>query len=447
MLKPWGVLVLLCITHLSILSQGLFESSQTEEVANAKVEFNGFVRGSAYGGSELYDYSNVFGEYCLQTKLTQAKAYLYADLRFRSGIYFNKEYTIFQLKEAYAGYQSDKFDAFLGNQIVNWGRTDGFNPTNNITPIDYFFLSADIDDQKMSNFMLRIKYRFSPTIDIDIIGIPFYSPSNYRFDLFDTGEGVSFGKAILPNKTFQNSSFASRLNFEFSGIGFSFSYFRGYDPFHGFDVQSIDLSTGTPIVVNTAIPYLKNTIGTDFALPIKSWILRGELAYNITTDYEIFMHIPNPDIAYVAGLEHNFWGITTIVQYIGKYTLDFTELQQPELTNPIDPFAQMQYAEEMIIYESTLFNRKTFYQQEEINHAAVFSLNKSFSYDTWDVALAGYYNITSNEFTIRPKVTWKISDILATSIGGNYLRGDENSIFDYSAPVLNGVFVELKAIF
>ncbi len=429
--------------------QELFESAQaeSEESTNKGIEFNGFVRGSAFGGSEFYDYSSVFGEFCLQSKLSQGKTYLYADSRFRGGVNFDEEYAGFQLKEVYAGYQSDKFDLFLGNQIVTWGRTDGLNPTNNITPNDYFFLTSDMDDQKLSNFMLRMKYRFTSVIDIELIGIPFYSPSNYRFDLFDTGESVSYGEATLPEKSFGNSSFATRLNFEFPKIGFSVSYFRGHDPFYGFNVQSIDFTTGVPLVTNTATPYLKNTIGIDFALPISSWILRGEAAYNITNDYEQLMYVPNPDIAYVVGVEHNFCGITTILQYVGKYTLDFTELQQLVLTDPANPLAQMQYTEKMIIHESALFNRKIFCQQEKTNHAVVLSLNKALAYDTWNVELAGYYNITSEELMIRPKVTWKITDALAASLGGSYMTGQDNTIFDYSAPVLSGVFAELKATF
>ncbi len=450
MIKRWYLLITLSFIAVSASNgQGLFESSQVEaeESTNKGVEFNGFVRGSAFGGSELYDYSSVFGEFCLQSKFSQDKTYLYADLRFRGGINFDEEYTDFQLKEAYAGYQSDKLDLFLGNQIVTWGRADGFNPTNNITPNDYFFLTSDMNDQKLSNFMLRMKYRLTFVIEIEVIGIPFYLPSNYRFDLFDTGEGVSYGEATIPEKSFKNSSFATRLNFEFPKIGFSASYFRGYDPFYGFNVQSVDWTTGLPVITNTATPYLKNTIGADFALPINLWILRGEAAYNISDDYEQNMYIPNPDIVYVIATERNFFDITTILQYVGKYTLNFTELQQPVLIDPTNPLAQIQYAEELIIYESTLFNRKMFYQQEETNHAVVLSLNKAFAYDIWNVEFAGYYNITSEEFMIHPKVTWKIADALSASLGGAYMKGPNNSIFDYSAPVLNGVFVELKATF
>ena len=450
MTKFWCLLIIFNLGILfSAYGQGLFENESTEldTVADNFIEFNGFFRASAFGGSEAYDYSSIFGEFCLQSKLSQGKTYLFTDLRFREGIYFNEVNTDFQLKEAYAGYQSDKLDVFLGNQIITWGRTDGFNPTNNVTPNDYFFLTADLDDQKLSNFMLRIKYRFNPIFEIELIGIPIYKPSNYRFDLFDTGEGVSYGEVVLPNKTFENGSLAARLNFEFPKIGFSLSWFKGYDPFSGFNVQSVDWSTGMPLITNTATPYLKNTIGLDFALPVSSWILRGEAAYNITKEFEQNMHIPNPNFGYVAGLEHNFWGITTIFQYVGKYTIDFTELQEPILIDPTNPLAQMQYAEDMIIYESTNFNRKMFYQQEETNHAVVVSLNKSFAYDTWNIELAGYYNITSEELMIRPKITWKISDILSTSFGGTYMEGPEKSIFNYSAPILSGAFLELKASF
>ena len=429
--------------------QGIFENETKELEAdtNKRIEFNGFVRASGFGGTELYDYSSVFGEFCLQSKLSQGNAFLYADLRFRNGTAFDETFSDFQLKEAYAGWQSDKFDLLLGNQIVSWGRTDGFNPTNNITPNDYFFLTAEPDDQKLSNFMFRMKYRFTPVIELEIIGIPFYMPSNYRFELFDIGENVNFNKTLLPEKSFENSSYAARLNFDFSIVSFSVSYFKGYDTFHGFDVQSIDFSTDTPTVINIATPYLKNTLGADFSFPVGSWILRSEAAYNITNDYEEFMYIPNPDISYVAALEHNFWGVTSIFQYIGKYTLDFTKLQKPVLSDPANPLAQMQYAEEMIIYKSTLFNRKQFYQQKETNHAVMLSLSKNFAYDTWNAEFAGYYNISSEELMIRPKITYKPIDAFSFSLGGAYMTGADETIFSYSAPVLSGVFFELKATF
>jgi hypothetical protein len=432
------------------IAQGLFETAvaaATEESDKKKIELNGYARGSAYGGSEAFDYSSVFGEFCLQGKWSGGKTFLFSDVRIRGGLNLGDEFTAFQLKEAYAGYSTDKLDIFLGNQIVTWGRTDGFNPTNNITPNDYFFLSADPDDQRMSNFMLRTRYRFSDKIDADLIGIPFYVPSVYRYDLFDMGQGVKFTSAILPEKSFKNSSAAIRINTELPGIGFAVSYFRGYDPFFGFEVQQIDWLSDYPTITNSAMPFMKNTIGADFAIPAGQWIIRGEMAYNRTLDYDTNLYIPAPNLSYVAGIERNFGGITAILQYIGKYVTDFVPLNEPVLTDPLNPLARMQYAGNLVRYESALFNRKIFNQQEKTNHALTLTLTRSFSYDIWNMELTGYYNITSEEYMIRPKITWKATDALLISIGGSYMDGPEKSVFRYAGPVLNGAFLELKASF
>ena len=82
MLKRGYLLILLIlIAGAASRGQGLFESAQTEsdERTNTRIEFNGYARGSAFGGSEFYDYSSVFGEFCLQNKLSQGKTYLYRE--------------------------------------------------------------------------------------------------------------------------------------------------------------------------------------------------------------------------------------------------------------------------------------------------------------------------------------------------------------------------------
>lgn len=444
------VLILLIFCSSFLWAQSLFESSQTEkeeEDSSVGIDFSGYVRGSIYGASQNYDYSTLFGESSLRGKLFYKDAFLYTEMRLRSGLKFDESFTQFELREAYAGYSGEKFDALLGNQIISWGRTDGFNPTNNITPNDYFFLTADPDDQKLSNFMLRFKYRITTQIDLELIMIPAYRPSIYRYDLFDLGQNVSFVDGEMPDFKFGNSTLAARLNFELSKAGFSLSYFRGYDPFYGFDVVNIEWVDRTPVISNAAAPYLKNTVGADFAIPLGSWITRGEFAYNITSDYEEEMYIPNPDLQYVLALEKSIGGFITIFQYIGKYTLEYSELQAPILLDPMNPLAQLQYANEMILYESSLFNRKIFNQQEEMNHALLLNITKSFAYDTWNAEISGYYNMTSEEYVIRPKLSWKISDALTACTGLSYMYGPEGSLFDYSSPVLSGGFLELKVNF
>lgn len=463
----FGLTILL--THISY-SQSLFESAVDSIGANSdskpELSLHGYARGSVYGGSKKYDLSSAFAELSLQGKFDYKNAFLQSDIRFREGMFFNERQREIQFKELYAGYRSEKFDAFLGNQIIIWGRTDGFNPTNNLTPSDYFFLSSNMDDQKLSNFMLRMKYRMTPSIELELIGIPFYKESNYRYDLFDLNREVAianlpvpvpairvnanFDKIALPERKIKNGSIGARLNFELPQAGFSFSYFKGYDPYHGFDLQNIVLPTTDPTqpVVITYVPkaYLKNTLGADFAIPISDWIFRGEMAYNFVENKDNQMYIPKNDFSYVFGIEKSWNDFIFIGQYIGKRVSDFSPLTEPVL-NPADPKSLMTYPQDMAKYESSLFNRKIFNQQEKTNHAMSLTISRSFAYEVWNAELTGFYNFTSEEWLIRPQVSWKISDALALAVGAQYMKGPDKSLFSYSSPVLNGAFAELKVSF
>lgn len=438
MIKATGIIFFLALS-VSALSQGLFEeaTSTGDEEKEKKIELGGYARGSVYGGSEFYDYSSVFGEFSLQGEASWKNAFLFADLRFRMGLEFDEEYTALEIKEAYAGYQSKWFDGYLGQQIVTWGRADGFNPTNNITPDNYFFFSANPDDQKLSNFLLRTKIHFTPLIDLEVIGIPYYKPSIYRYNLFDLGEYTYFIDGRFPEKSFSNGSLAAKFNFELPEAGFSLSWFRGYDPFYGFNLNRFWADETGPHVELIPDVYLKNTIGGDIAVPFGSFIARGEFAYNITTNYQDNMFIPNPNLSYVAGLEYNIKEYVIILQYIGKYTLDFTELPSPDPGNPLS----------ILDHELTTFNRKIFYQQEEFTHAVSLTVNKQFAYQKIPTEAFGYYNLTSKEWMIRPKFGWHITDALKLSIGGFITKGPDKSLCDYAADVMNGAFMELKMSF
>lgn len=431
-------------------AQGLFESSFTEsssekELSSANI-FSGYTRASVWGGSKNYDFAGVFGEFSLKSSLPKGKAFLSADIRIRDGLFFNERKTILEVKEAYAAYRGNNFDFFAGNQIVSWGRTDGFNPTNNINPNDYFFLSFDQDDQIISNFMLRSKYRFSRHTELEALIIPLFKPSIYHYELFDMGEGSFFTDAVLPSVKLKNASLAARFNVELPKIGFSLSWFHGYDPFYGFDVKNIELMPD-PKIAFQADFFKKDVIGLDFAIPVSSFIFRGEFAYNITSDYEDKMFIPNPFLFSVIGIERDFAGLNTILQYVGRYTFDYKELQAPVLLDPMNPMAQYQYAQDLINYESILFNRKIFNQQKELNHGLLLSFNKSFMYDILNAELAGFYDFTSEEYLIRSRFSWNISDGITAYFGFSIMEGPDNSVFNKAGKILSGAFSGLKLSF
>lgn len=446
MFKQLSIISVFLFSTLMTTAQGLFESTSQGAVKNG-VQLNGYVRGSAWGLNESYDYATVFGEFSLKSSYTSGKAYLFSDARIRSGSTFNKDFTVIELKEAYAAYRSAKIDIALGQQIITWGRTDGFNPTNNITPNNYFFLTANPDDQKNPNFMLKTDIRLTPQINWELIAIPLFKPSGYRYDLFNYSENVTYADAVLPSRILENGTFATRLSVELPAVGFSFSWFSGYDPFYGFKVEEVNWENESPAIINRPSFYNKNSLGFDLVLPFKSLIFRAEAAANLTAGYENQMHIPRPDISAVAALETNVAGFVTIIQYIGKHTFDFETLKEPVLSGAPDQLAMLQFANDQIEYESELFNRKIFHQQEEWNHAVSLTISRSLAHNTLDLELTGFYDITSEESLIRPKIAWNAADALKISVGGQWMYGKDNTVFRHASKIMNGVFLELKTNF
>src|SRR6478736_3803234 len=53
------------------------------------------------------------------------------------------------LREAYAGYAKNGWDVRLGRQILPWGKTDVFNPTDFLSAKDFTFFNPDPEVQRI----------------------------------------------------------------------------------------------------------------------------------------------------------------------------------------------------------------------------------------------------------------------------------------------------------
>jgi len=445
----WGITLLFNMQY-----SGLCQSAEVEDTnseAETKITMNGYVRGSSYFGGEIYDFTNIFSEVRFNAEARFDKASLKADLRMRTGSSFEDRFNGIDIKELYASVQNDRVQISIGNQIIDWGRTDGYNPTNYLTPKNYFFLTDDMDDQLISIFMARLKYSMNSAIDLDLVFTPVYQPSLYRFDLIPIGQNIQFTEFAQPSLHFKNMSFAARLNADYPFAGFALSYFNGYDTFHGFDNSEIlfDKTNGSMTILNEPKPYQKQAIGIDFAIPTPYLIFRGEAAFNLPSHKETGMYIPKDDVHYVLGLEKEMLGFRWILQYIGKYLPNFDSLSPPDalkydLTNPLE---QLNFAMDMTVFEMTTFNRKLFGQQYEFGHAVSLYLSRSFAFEVITTEIAGMYDFQTEEWMVRPKVTWQVNDRVRIGLGGCYLDGPEKSLFDYSKGIMNGLFGDFRVYF
>ena len=101
-----------------LAAQSLFEDAGTasvkDNINDTGFQLNGFVRGSVFGGGEVYDLTTTFAELSLQGQFESGKAFLKSDLRFRKGVAFDEDMPLVVLKELYAGFRGNRFDVLLG---------------------------------------------------------------------------------------------------------------------------------------------------------------------------------------------------------------------------------------------------------------------------------------------------------------------------------------------
>jgi hypothetical protein len=439
----WGMLLVFAVMPLS--SQGLFEeATRGASQPNGSLDLGGYLRSAIFAGRALTpeagQVKSAYGEFSLKLKAEKPGfGRAFTEFRGREGMEFDQPLKGFTLREAYVETYWGGLDIRVGHQIVVWGRADGFNPTDNITPKDMLARSADEDDRRLANFLVRTTYNALP-LRLEGIWIPFYKSSRIPTEFISFPAGIQLEGEDYPSARFAHSTAALRLNFVFPGFDGSLSYFNGHNPFPALsaDVTEDDVPLHPIDPLDIVLrSYRMHVVGLDFSSTWGSWGLRGEAAYRSPHgDYRRDASIIHPDLYGVVGMDHEFGaGMSVILQYLVRRVWDFQELIQPSRPDLLPA------------YQLAKKNRLLFSQQYEISHALSLRAAKSFWHDTLDLEVMGYVNITSHEYLLKPKLTYSITDAFSLIIGGEWYQGPDDSLFDLVDPYLSALFGELRLSF
>jgi hypothetical protein len=233
----WIGLVLILFLSTTVLGQGLFEEAEGSKDQEKPFELNGYLRSTLYLGKvperSQGEIKSGYGEFSLKLRANKESfGSAFAEVRFRKGVEFNDYVTEFNIREAYVSAYLGPFDFRIGHQIVVWGRADGINPTDNITPKNMLARSPDEDDRREANFLLRTFFNAHP-FRIELIWVPVFRSSVVPTNLIPFPPGISLDDPDYPDARLKNGAVAAKLNLELAAVDFSLSYFNGHNPFPG----------------------------------------------------------------------------------------------------------------------------------------------------------------------------------------------------------------------
>ena len=408
-----------------------------------------------------------YGEFALNVRLRKEQfGDAFAELRVRDGLQGDAHGTILDLREAYVNTYLGPLDLRLGKQIIVWGRADAFNPTNNITPADLRVRSPIEDDRRVGNMGARAFLNFAP-FRLEGVWMPIYVAS--ELPVYQLPQDVHFGSTSYPAPNLNNGLGAGRLHLELPSVDMSVSFVHGYAPLPGLALQKysvLQYATGeyeTQILI-TKTAYQQNVVGFDVSTIIGDFLgVRGEVAYRRPVDYKdqlVAYHTAHPDLQYVLGVDHTFGSVMVIAQYLGRYIFDWHKENGP--ANPMDsstllnvitfPPATLSAGTKAQIDDSihgTLAqkNQIIFGQTEHIQHLASLRVEWLTLDETLSLSALGLVNFSTHEWLAFPKITYKISDRMNTSVGAEIYWGPEGTLFGMIKEVLSAGFAELRYAF
>jgi len=191
------------------------------------------------------------------------------------------------LRELYIEWMTPLGDFSLGKQIITWGSASENNPTDNISPYNYYYLFSLGKERKEGIFSLNSTLYWN-NLKLNTVLIPQHNTN--ILPLNDPEFALSIPLVPKEEQIMDLDNpyeYGLSINFPFNSLDITTSYFSGYDrivSFFGANVWSNQAFTD-PIIADTVLSYRKTeTYGFGLSLLLESFSFRGDFGYFITDD-------------------------------------------------------------------------------------------------------------------------------------------------------------------
>lgn len=324
--------------------------------------------------------------------------------------YHNKD-TEIDLRQSYLDIQLDAVDIRIGKQQIVWGKADGVFITDVVSPKDLSeYLLPDFEEIRIGVQALRVDY-YIGNHTLELVWVPDFTPTQtpdedsiwYVQKEFSVTPTFDYSKNEVPSN-FGNSEMFVKFSAMTSSIDFEIMAGSMWDDDPTMHLtQSIDTTTGKPVLTVTPQHHRLDLAGGSFSTAVGGMVLRGEGAYYqgkyfnsekpglkdkvVEKDYAHFM----------LGLDFTLWDIKMSLQLIEKQIQDY---------------------EDQIV-------------SDERDDTVTFLMRCDFLRETLKLELFSYIGMNDNGSLIRPKMTYDLMDGFQIVAGLNIFNGNTGTYGQY----------------
>lgn len=313
------------------------------------------------------------------------------------------------LQEAWLEYAAGNWDLRIGRQIIIWGRADGVQITDIVSPPDYTeSITRDLDEIRIP--VDAAKFRLlGDALVTELIWIPVFEPavqpSGDNPWAVETNRSenvhVTMADSDEPDSSLENSEIALKLAAYLSGLDVAASVFYTWDDYPAY--HRITRSQDDDFFVDYAPRHHRLTVlGLEFSRPWSDFVFRGEAAFflgkYLETDDITMDPMKKDKLKWLGGVD---WTPGDDWTVIGQITGDL-----------------------IMDYDARLAD-------EAHESMATLSVSKKLLNQTLTLTTMLYYDLNENEIYTRPKVDYALTDALHLMMGADIFCGDGGDFGNY----------------
>ncbi len=328
------------------------------------------------------------------------------------------------LLEGYVTARFQRAELRVGKQIVAWGRADGINPTDNLTPHDYQVMLPFEEDQRVGTTAIKLDAYFGTEYTLTLFATPYFLPSKLPFP----ADGATLVET-RPDRNWSDSEAGLRLNRVGGTLDWSVSYYHGYSLLP--ELYPLGVTPTGPLL-ELRYPQI-DVVGADMAQNFGRYGVRAEAAYIRPQDYQMNQPVGmRPYVYLVAGVDRTFLANLNVnLQAVARWVQDYTD---PEAI--ADP----------LLRAAALQNAITFGQQDRANYGMTTRISNKWYNDTLTAEVLAFVNFRRSNSYIRPLISYAFTDHVKATIGAELYRGGDDTFFG-RVRRNQGAFAELRYSF
>lgn len=325
-----------------------------------------------------------------------------------------------RLIEAYVGHRFGDSELRVGRQVMAWGRADGVNPTDNVSPRDYRTWLPYDEDQRFGTWALRLDTRPADALDLTLVASPYFEGSKIALP----PGGPVVAEAPDTHRA-GNGLFALKLNRAGEALDWSLSYLRGLALLPG--IRASDTAAAALLAFHHD---RVEVLGADVAGNAGRFGLRAEMAWTRPRAGDDGRPAQrHADVQLVVGADRTFLdNLYVNVQLFGRHVSGFT-----------DPYAVADGAQRALAIQNAI----TFGQQDRDSLGYTLRVGDKWLQETLKADVLLVRNMTRSNHFVRSVLSYAINDRWTVAAGGVYHWGAADTNFGRKRPG-NRVFVELR---